>query len=217
MGFFPSETVNLRIYFTEIPGEADYVASRAIQVDKDGAALIEITVARSATFSIAGILVTVDGDNSPHLTPVASSIADNTLVASRPTNATDFRQYKSLWNGVNFKDMTSPGSQNYETSIDAKTVRSFSFTWCGDSPTRLQEIVAPLSVSFSIDDAKVPDSSILVLDEGNCRKWATILNGWKPGSTVALQIRYTLSKVIFDGTANYAAGDYVHQLKVHVR
>jgi hypothetical protein len=73
-----------------------------------------------------------------------------------------------------------------------------------------------MKVDLVIDDKEIDPSSILVYDENNCRRWATLLSGWRPKTKVVLEVRYTLSAQVFDGTNTFEAGIYTHRLNVTV-
>ncbi len=138
------------------------------------------------------------------------------IIARAPLNREMARQYRSVWDTLQFRDMLSPGIQEYQLTIDSDEALLLSFTWCADNTNRLQQILEPLIFSIQIDEIAIPSSSLLQTDSSTCRIWDTVLSGWEAGNDVVLSLSYTLEADIFDGVAEYAAGDYLHKIAVKV-
>ena len=146
--------------------------------------------------------------------PVESTLS---LIATRPKSGAEAARYGSVWTNAGFRLVTSPGTQQYEVSIaPGKTLR-FAFNWCADSATKLKDIVDPLVVTLYVTGTKLDDSQILVYDEGLCRKWATLVSGWKTGGQAILVIDYTLNREIAFRSGTVDAGEYIHHLVIHVQ
>jgi len=41
-----------------------------------------------------------------------------------------------------------------------------------------------------------------------CHKWVTMISGLVPGNTIKLELRYSLSRDLFDGKDHFDEGDY---------
>jgi SH3-like domain-containing protein len=153
--------------------------------------------------------------------PWAPAIINTTPISavttSRPANLNAFNRYRSVWANLKYLDLTTPGTQTYETTVDATIPLSFSFNWCADTPVRLRKILAPLKLSLFLNGKEIDQTSLLIIDQQACRKWATIINGFQSGDTHILEVYYTLSEVIFDGTTSFEAGDYVQRIIVNVQ
>jgi len=146
--------------------------------------------------------------------PVESTLS---LIATRPKSGAEAARYGSVWTNAGFRLVTSPGTQQYEVSIaPGKTLR-FAFNWCADSATKLKDIVDPLVVTLYVTGTKLDDSQILVYDEGLCRKWATLVSGWKMGGQAVLVIDYILNREIAFRSGTVDAGEYIHHLVIHVQ
>lgn len=139
------------------------------------------------------------------------------IAISRPGTPDDVRRYPSIWSGLNFINLEGPGTQTYHQTIEP-TAHRWTFSWCGTDADHLSELLAPFSIAFYIDERPVPASLLFQFDtDGVCRNWATILDGWRPGSQVTLDIRYHLSAPVRGGTGIRAAGDYTQRIYVTVK
>ncbi len=225
MGFPANKTLSVRFYSTLTPDSSTirYLASRDVQTDGNGAVVLDISVPRSAAFWGEDIDVGVDGYDKRYIDPFEArfspygqhaNCSGKAPSAQRPSSPNEAHRYSSIWANLNFKDMTAPGIQTYETTVDPWQPSSFSFTWCADNKERLQKILAPLTVSFWINDTEIKDTSILSFNDRSCHKWATTLMGWQYKTTVILEIRYSLSEAIFDGSTTYQAGNYTQRIVV---
>jgi hypothetical protein len=139
------------------------------------------------------------------------------VTAFRPSSWGELSQYRSLWMGLTFRDRTTPGSERYETTINPSQIYALSFTWCAIRAEDLPGIVAPLTVAFGINGNMLPASTLFVEDRNACRRYGVLLDGWTSGVTTDIQVRYALSRSIFDGISTYQAGEYLHQIRVYVR
>lgn len=141
------------------------------------------------------------------------------VIASLPTQE-DLENVGSIWELVDYHDLSSPGAQVYEVSVRSNDVFRWRFMWCAVDFTRLQEILRPLSVSFSLDGQGLSDQYILqddgtALDGWACHYWTTTLSNWRPG-IIRLELSYQLSDSIYDGRNSYPPGSYSQTLVVSV-
>ncbi len=136
------------------------------------------------------------------------------LTATRPKSGAEAARYASVWTNVGFRLITSPGTQNYESSITPGKTLRFAFNWCADSSTKLKDIVGPIAVTLYVTGTKLDNSQFLMYDEGLCRKWATLVSGWKSGGQAVLMIDYTLSTEVPFRSGTVDAGEYVHNLVI---
>jgi hypothetical protein len=132
-----------------------------------------------------------------------------------PANAEDAQQYTSFWSFAEFQDIQTPGEEDYEITILPEPYRQ-SFSWCADTPERLQQILGQLAVAFFIEDVQINDALILQSETEICHQWDTILEGWTAGQTAEVAVMYVINAPIFDGVFDYEAGTYVHRITVNV-
>lgn len=152
------------------------------------------------------------------------------IVSETPTNVqhhkpswSEYQSIKSLWNLAHFQDLFVPGEQQYQIHIQHNDSWKWDFTWCANSKDRLYQILEPLSVLFLIDGNSISSDTIYQYEGESrsepgqqCHYWSVILSEWQPGRTVNLQLTYSLSQDIFDGSQHYQAGDYSQIFQVTV-
>jgi formylglycine-generating enzyme required for sulfatase activity len=133
----------------------------------------------------------------------------------------DILNTRSIWNLAPFKELSGSGVQEYEARVEPDEAWIWDFVWCATDRSGLKEILAPLSITFLIDGEPLPQHLIfeqereaLSLPDWQCHYWATKLQDWNRGSTVTLEIYYTLSTEIYDGQDHYPAGEYHHLLHI---
>lgn len=232
MGFEPGEKLTLRIYSPQIRrgesieiypgpilgGEGSYVATRIVEADENGTIILNFHSTPSAPFEAAWIGFKIDGYIGPTSGGGLPSpaVRDYELERSNQpemaffTQRPDFDQLSqldSIWQGLNFNDMKTPGTANYQVALGDDDYRLV-FTWCADTPERLQEILEPLDLTININETPVTAWDMIRYDEGACREWQSILNANVP--ELQIEFHYHLSEEIFDGFSSYAAGDYYH-------
>lgn len=159
---------------------------------------------------------TPTGD-SPAPTPTATRppAAVSGVLASYPTQR-NLQTLPTIWskNRLDFVDMNSPGTQEYQ--VDGKTTDRliWNFTWCAVDQARLDEILAPLKVAFLIGDSQLREDVVRQYEETNrksgerCRVWATKLTDWEGGKRLKLTIQYDLAEAVNDGSQGYTPGRY---------
>jgi hypothetical protein len=147
------------------------------------------------------------------------------ISAIRPEAVNDYLQHASIFfdtasKSVVFRDMTSPGTQEYTMSVLSGETRGLGFLWCGDDAAMLEQISKPLLVELYLNGERIPESQIMIADalDGRyiCRRWASLISGWQSGKVVTLEIKITISEPIFDGDKTYQAGVYIHRITVIV-
>ncbi|MFN2298739.1 MAG: hypothetical protein ACK2UB_07815, partial [Anaerolineales bacterium] len=94
------------------------------------------------------------------------------------------------------------------------------FSWCAKTESGLADILEPFEIAFSIGGEEIGEDIFRIYDTAKggsyCRTWATLLSGWQPGDETYLEIHYTLSEAINDGTREYPAGEYSQVIHVMV-
>jgi hypothetical protein len=153
---------------------------------------------------------------TPTNIPASATATAQNVIAWLPPNVNALGQVKNVWDGITLRHPGLSKIRTYDKTIDAASPMRFVFFWCGDTESRLEKMLSVMSVSLLIDDIEIKPSSILVYDENTCRRWATILSGWHSGTKVVLEVRYTFSEQVFDGTSTIEAGTYAHRLTVTV-
>ncbi len=140
----------------------------------------------------------------------------STLTAAKPRNAADANKAGSVWKGVNFKLLTTPHEENYDTTVQPGNKLRFAFNWCSDGTRTINAISRPLIVGLFVDSDQIPDDKILIFDQDNCRKWTTLLSGWKAGDLHILRIKVKVREEIPFRKGTVDEGNYVHRLNVTV-
>lgn len=145
------------------------------------------------------------------------------VLASYPTQR-NLQTLPNIWskNKLDFGDMTSPGTQEYQVDGKATDRLIWNFTWCAVDQAWLDEILEPLSVEFLIGDVQLRDDVVRQYEESNrksgerCRVWATKLTDWEGGKRIKLTIQYDLVEAVNDGRQEYARGRYSHIIWVAI-
>jgi hypothetical protein len=137
---------------------------------------------------------------------------------SQPPSIRQPAQGTSFWTKATYKDLLEPGVQEYTVTFPANSEWRWDFSWCSKTQKGLVDILAPLDIDFLIGGESIGEDIFRIYDSakggGFCRTWATLLSGWQPGDATDLEIRYTLSDAVNDGTRTYPVGKY--QQIVHV-
>jgi serine/threonine protein kinase len=127
----------------------------------------------------------------------------------------------SIWHGLQFEDMQSPGTKRYNTTVSSNEARRWSFIWCGRTRSDLEAIVIPLTFSMQLNGEPINSSQLLehdqVVNGWYCRYWSTLLQNWVSGQTVEVEANYHLSERIFDGENFYEPGTYRQIIAVRIR
>lgn len=144
-------------------------------------------------------------------------------VKATRTTKNELNTLESIWdtNNITNLDLEAPGARNYQVSVRSTDRLLWAYFWCTSTEEVLLNNLAYLTVEFSIDDVKVPDSLIYTYSDGSanwkCKNWETTLDNWKSGETIQLNIQYNFSKDVFDGYKTYPSGEYRYGLTVSVK
>jgi serine/threonine protein kinase len=148
--------------------------------------------------------------------PTATIVA---VTAFRPTQSQI--NMTSIWQGLTYEDIQSPGTKRYNTTVSTNETRRWSFIWCGRTHADLANILAPLTFSMRLNGQPIDSSLLLehdqVLDGWQCRYWSTLLRNWVSGQTIEVEAYYHLSERIYDGANYYEPGAYRQIITVRVR
>lgn len=130
-------------------------------------------------------------------------------------------QIDYLWRAIAYKDLKAPGTQRYDISVDSNEHWIWGFSWCAVNENTLIDILHPLSISFYINEIRLYDAQLLeyrftASDGWQCRSWKTLLENWPKGENIVLEVRYSLSEGIYDGSQSYPAGEYHQIIDVYV-
>ena len=107
--------------------------------------------------------------------------------------------------------------QTYNQTINAQTYR-WAFMWCGTDAAHFQNLIAPFSIKFYVDGDQVSANVLLAYDPNDrCRVWVTLVDGWRSGMQVTLDITYHLSAPVQGGSGMRDIGDYTQRIYVTVR
>jgi hypothetical protein len=175
------------------------------------------TIAPTATLThTLAPSVTATQTGTPTEIPASATATAQNVIAWLPPNVNALGQVKNIWDGITLRHPGPAKIRTYDKTVDPASSMRFVFFWCGDSESRLEKMLTAMKVSLVIDDKEINPSSILVYNENTCRRWATTLTGWRSGTKVVLEARYTFSEQVFDGTSTIEAGTYVHRLNVTV-
>jgi len=152
-------------------------------------------------------ILSTDNTNSP------TTVVDGP-VTRLPLGRHEARQFESIWSYARYQDSQTPSHESYSISIGRDMPITLTFTWCADTELRLQEILEPLSVDFSVGGNPISDMSVLVTNTGTCRIWDTIIQDWYDDVPLPVEIRYQIETPIFDGYTTYEDGIYVHTINI---
>ncbi len=143
------------------------------------------------------------------------------VTASKPDGREDAESVPSVWSRVVYRDLTTPGVNDYQMRVSSTTPIRLDYYWCADSYQRLGKILGPVSLRFLVGEQPVEARSILEYTQigraGTCYVWNTRLSNWPPRSQVLISITFTLSAPVFDGKTTYPPGEYLHRIMVLVR
>jgi hypothetical protein len=196
--------------------------------------------------SVIGIYTFLTGNSSvvdvfPTRTPAAVEATLTAIIPSRTATPTmpqapvtgvlvsypterNLQTLPTIWskNKLDFVDMTTPGTQEYQ--VDGKTSDSliWIFSWCAVDQAQLEKILAPLTIDFLIGDALLGEEVVRQYETtdrksgDHCRYWATKLTDWSGGNRLKLTIQYDLAETVNDGRQEYALGRYSQVIWVAV-
>lgn len=183
---------------------------------------VEIGDLAPVTASIRGGVIEIRAPQptvAPTVTPVpritAAPNQPAAVTAHRPSTLNAGLDYRSVWTGLGFLDLTQPGTATYTLNVDAAETYRWVFTWCADTETLLNDALADLTVQFLIDDR--PVTSILEYHVPRCHGWITLLSDWRANRTLTLDVRYALTTTVTIDGQPYSPGDYLQRITVNVR
>jgi hypothetical protein len=211
------------LLFTDFYGYAELVGWNQYQVNESGQLLIDISENQNNGYEYI-ILGEESGEVSVFpwepfdLIGVATS---NYIVHPYKPTQEEVNEIESIWSQLTYQDLTKPGIQEYNITLERNDEWLCGFTWCGANEAVLDEILWPLSLDLLINDMPLTASPIqeyrfTANDGGECQSWKVILENWLTDETVILEIKYNLEEGIFDGSQNYPAGDYKQIIYVKV-
>lgn len=144
------------------------------------------------------------------VTPTSAPKIPNVGV-SLPTSQ-EYKNIPNIWDLIPYRNPNKPSTLIYNVSIQSNKRFRWGAVWCGLGENNLREISKPLSMTLLVDGQVLTNDVILELEETNgewkCHRWVTILSNWQTGTNVRLELRYSLSKPIYDGVDYYQDGEY---------
>jgi hypothetical protein len=159
----------------------------------------------------------------PTMTPLPTDTRPPTatplpLIVSQPAQ-NEINGLTNLWGLFTYKNLTKPGTASYQAVVKPNENYRWGAVWCAVDAETLVNILAPLTMELWINGEKLAEDQILEYETrtGNhCRRWVTKLADWRPGSRSTLELRYSLSKTIYDGEEYTEAGSYRMIIEVSV-
>ncbi|MBI5932002.1 MAG: serine/threonine protein kinase [Chloroflexi bacterium] len=141
---------------------------------------------------------------------------------TRPTAINEVIPYDSLWTPLQnkFRDMTSPGTAEYELAINPAQTLRWNYVWCTANDALLQTSLAALTMKFFLNEVDIGSKYWFEYNytenDHRCHSWTTLVSNWAftDGSPLDFDIRYTLTRTVTDGNNSYQAGDYIQRIRV---
>ncbi len=117
-------------------------------------------------------------------------------------------------------DYANPGTLTFTIPLPKTETVIWMYAWCASDQATLDENFKNITLKFVLDGEEVPLEDLRKEDLENggvqCRLYYTALSKWTPGEH-HLSITATFTAPINDGSAEYAAGDYVLDFAVYVK
>jgi hypothetical protein len=116
-------------------------------------------------------------------------------------------------------DSAKPGTLTYTVSVKPSDQVIWAYAWCAASQTVLDQNFKSIKVKFVLDRKDVTSqmqTNDLPNNGQQCRLYFAALSAWPTGSH-HLTTTATFTDKINDGTADYAAGDYLQDYTVNVQ
>jgi len=181
-----------------------------------GAGIAALVVLIALVIAI-GLLRPDSDDAATHTPgPTVPPTAGPTVRAVLPDSPDMALQFPNVWDTLDFVNLDLPGLHTYQRTITPETLR-WAFLWCGEDAADLERLLQPFSIRFVIDETEVPADQVLAYPLGDrCRAWATLLEGWQPGTRVQLDIRYTLTASVSDPPDPADIGEYIQRVYMKV-
>ncbi|MBI3174156.1 MAG: PDZ domain-containing protein [Chloroflexi bacterium] len=125
--------------------------------------------------------------------------------AARETHAVD--EYKQ------------PGTLKFTIPLNQPQTLVWAYAWCAKDAATLEQNWANLSLQFVLDGKEIPIEQFAVFNTDangkSCRMLYTALSDW-PAGEHHLSTTATFTSALNDGTADFAAGDYILDYTVYV-
>lgn len=142
------------------------------------------------------------------------------ISVTMPTKS-EVSQSRSIWEGLNFRDLYQPGTNEYTLTVKPSEKIRWRYNWCAIDKETLVEIMRPFSIKFRIDGMELNYIQIArtrakSASGWECNYWTTLLSNWKENTSHVLEIEYVLDEPIFDGKLTYPAGTYRQVINVTV-
>lgn len=142
------------------------------------------------------------------------------LSVTQPTKS-ETSQSRSIWEGLNFRDLYQPGTNEYTLTVKPTEKIRWRYNWCAIDKDTLRNIMRPFSIKFKIDGVELNYIQIAMTRAKSasgweCNYWTTLLSNWKENTSHVLEIEYVLDEPIFDGKLTYPAGTYRQVINVTV-
>jgi hypothetical protein len=222
LGYAPNATFQVLYYkrLKTTKRAGSFVAARTVTADEHGVAVVKTNIQRSAPFKADDLFMLIEepftGFYQVLDDPLPNTQIGELSMASAPIRIDNLDQYRSIWQGLKFKDSKQPETVEYRQQVKSDDEIRFPFSWCADTEALLNAGKDTLAVSFFIGGNVLPIEAVLNYQEGACQNWVTILRAWDRNSQVVLELHYTLSQPFFDGKSTYSAGTYIHRIVVSV-
>ncbi len=140
---------------------------------------------------------------------------------SRPDEQ-EYTNLPNIWDLVSGnKGPANPTTNSFYVTVDSDSTYGWGAIWCGENYEILQKILKPLTMNLVVDGRILTRNEVIEFyttkNGWNCYRWGTKLSDWKPGETVRLELRYSLSETIYDGNSFTYEGNYSLIIDVQVR
>jgi C-terminal processing protease CtpA/Prc len=119
----------------------------------------------------------------------------------------------------NASEFAQPGTITYTVQLPASEPLIWAYAWCAKDTHTLQQNFGHIELKFVLDGEDVTgqmSTTDLQSNGQQCRLVFTELNDW-PAGEHHLSTTATFTAKINDGTADYAAGDYILDYTVYVK
>lgn len=156
-------------------------------------------------------------------TPTATALSTSTKIrpSFRPPSPEEQNALPTVWDYVNFRDIQSPDTENYDLIVYADESIRLSWAWCANNRDELYTILQPLTVQFFMDNSSINSSKFTVyeaqVDSSQCQIWNTVIDNWNGLRATQAEIRYQLETNISESGNIYHKGTYQHILNISIR
>ncbi len=151
--------------------------------------------------------------------------------AGPPQIASPSEAQAALLNGTSFledkarekpsaEEYAQPGTVSFTVPIASDESLIWAYGWCAKPKETLEDNFKYIDLTFTLDGETVPADTLATYEyeaQGqSCRIIYTMLSAW-PSGEHHLSITATFTRPINDGSADYAAGNYVLDYTVYVK